>query len=52
MIGMFPPAGIADKDRTLAPMQRIADLLAQNRAQLWINHDKVQSEQQKHASEF
>jgi hypothetical protein len=33
-------------------MQRIADLLAENHAQLWINHDLPQSRQQKHAPEF
>ena len=31
-----------DKDMTLASMQRIADLLARENAQLWINHDKPQ----------
>lgn len=31
-----------DKDMTLASMQRIADLLARENAQLWINHDKAQ----------
>jgi len=46
------PAGNVDKDKTLASMQHIADLLSQNKAQLWINHDKAQTEQQKHAPEF
>lgn len=31
-----------DRDKTLASMQRIADLLAQEHAQLWINHDRAQ----------
>jgi N-acyl homoserine lactone hydrolase len=31
-----------DKDKTLASMQRIADILAKEKAQLWINHDKAQ----------
>jgi glyoxylase-like metal-dependent hydrolase (beta-lactamase superfamily II) len=31
-----------DKEKTLASMQRIADLLATEKAQLWINHDKAQ----------
>lgn len=31
-----------DKDKTLASMQRIADLLVKENAQLWINHDKAQ----------
>jgi hypothetical protein len=33
-----------DKDKTLASLQRIADLLAENKAELWINHDKPQSD--------
>jgi len=36
------PSINADKDKTLASMQRIADLLASEKAQLWINHDKAQ----------
>jgi N-acyl homoserine lactone hydrolase len=36
------PENNTDKDQTLASMQRIADLLAKEKAQLWINHDKAQ----------
>lgn len=36
------PSINADKEKTLASMQRIADLLAKEKAQLWINHDKAQ----------
>jgi N-acyl homoserine lactone hydrolase len=36
------PSGNTDKDQTLASMQRISDLLAKEKAQLWINHDKAQ----------
>lgn len=32
-----------DKEATLASMQHLADVLVQERAQLWINHDKAQS---------
>jgi N-acyl homoserine lactone hydrolase len=46
------PALNTDKEKTLASMQRIADLLAQTHGQLWINHDKAQSEAQKHAPEY
>jgi N-acyl homoserine lactone hydrolase len=46
------PAGNTDKEQTLASMQRIADVLAQNHAQLWINHDLVQTRELKHAPEF
>ncbi|MGE5525655.1 MAG: N-acyl homoserine lactonase family protein [Rhodospirillaceae bacterium] len=31
-----------DKEKTVASMQRIADVLSKERAQLWINHDKAQ----------
>jgi N-acyl homoserine lactone hydrolase len=31
-----------DQDKTAASMQRIADVLAKEKAQLWINHDKAQ----------
>lgn len=41
-----------DKDKTLASMQRLADLMHQYNAQLWINHDKIQSDQQRHAPEY
>jgi glyoxylase-like metal-dependent hydrolase (beta-lactamase superfamily II) len=46
------PAPNADKDQTLASMQRMADLLAQYHAELWINHDKAQTETQKHSPQF
>jgi glyoxylase-like metal-dependent hydrolase (beta-lactamase superfamily II) len=35
------PEGNVDKDKTLASMQRIADTLSKEHAQLWINHDKA-----------
>jgi N-acyl homoserine lactone hydrolase len=41
-----------DKEKTLASMQRIADILAEKHAQYWINHDKPTSDAQKHAPEF
>src|SRR6266540_786279 len=31
-----------NKEQTSASLQRIADILAKEKAQLWINHDKVQ----------
>src|SRR5262249_51904946 len=46
------PEGNTSKEQTLASMQRIADLLAQHRAQLWINHDKAQRDSQKLAPDF
>ena len=43
------PANNTDKDQTLASMQRIADLLTKEKAQLWINHDKAQRDSLKMA---
>ncbi len=36
------PVNNFSKDQTLASMQKIADRLTQDKAQLWINHDKAQ----------
>ena len=36
------PANNTSKDQTLASMQKIADTLEKDKAQLWINHDKAQ----------
>ena len=46
------PSLNVDPNQTLASMQRIAEIMEKNKAQLWINHDKVQSDQQKHAPDF
>ena len=43
------PSINADKDKTLTSMQRIADVLAKEKAQLWINHDKAQRDSLKMA---
>ena len=43
------PSMNADKDKTLASMQRIAEVLATEKAQLWINHDKAQRDSLKMA---
>jgi N-acyl homoserine lactone hydrolase len=40
------------KEQTLASMERIAGVLRKEHAQLWINHDKSQSDAQKKAPEF
>jgi hypothetical protein len=32
----------ASKDQSVASMQKIADALTKEKAQLWINHDKAQ----------
>ena len=39
------------KDQTLASMQKIADVIAKEKAQLWINHDKAQRDGLKMAPE-
>jgi glyoxylase-like metal-dependent hydrolase (beta-lactamase superfamily II) len=46
------PANNTDKEKTLASMQRIADLLAKENAQLWINHDKVQRDSLKMTPDY
>jgi N-acyl homoserine lactone hydrolase len=39
-------------EQTQASLQRVAQILADKRAQLWINHDKPQSLGQQHAPAF
>jgi glyoxylase-like metal-dependent hydrolase (beta-lactamase superfamily II) len=39
-------------EQTQASFKRIADLLAEKHAQLWINHDQPQSASQRHSPEF
>jgi glyoxylase-like metal-dependent hydrolase (beta-lactamase superfamily II) len=46
------PAINFDKEKTLTSMQRIADVLAKEKAQLWINHDKAQRDTLKMAPDF
>jgi glyoxylase-like metal-dependent hydrolase (beta-lactamase superfamily II) len=46
------PSMNADQEKTLASMQRIADVLAKEKAQLWINHDKAQRDSLKMAPEY
>lgn len=46
------PANNTNKDQSLASMQRIADILAKEKATLWINHDKAQRDSLKMAPAF
>ena len=46
------PSGNFNKEQTLASMQKISDLLAKEKAQLWINHDKAQRDSLKMSPEF
>ena len=39
------------RDQTLASMQKIADVLAKEKGQLWFNHDKAQRDSLKMAPE-
>jgi len=41
-----------NKEQTSASMQRLADILAREKAQLWINHDKAQRDGQKLSPDF
>jgi N-acyl homoserine lactone hydrolase len=45
------PSMNASREQTLASMDRIAAVLAERRAQLWINHDQPQSRGLRHAPE-
>jgi N-acyl homoserine lactone hydrolase len=46
------PEGNVDKEKTLASMQRLADVLQKEHAQLWINHDKAQRDGLKLAPDY
>ena len=46
------PAIDDNPEKTLASMQRIADVMAKEHAQFWINHDKAQRDTLKMAPEF
>ena len=41
-----------NRDQTSASMQRMADILTREKAQLWINHDKAQRDGQKLSPDF
>jgi N-acyl homoserine lactone hydrolase len=46
------PVNNTSKEQTLASMQKIADVLTRENAQLWINHDKAQRDGLKLSPEF
>jgi N-acyl homoserine lactone hydrolase len=46
------PSMNTSKDETLASLDRIEKLIAEKKAQLWINHDKPQSERMRYAPAF
>jgi hypothetical protein len=41
-----------NKEQSLASMQKMSDILAKEHGQLWINHDKPQSDAQKKAPDY
>jgi glyoxylase-like metal-dependent hydrolase (beta-lactamase superfamily II) len=46
------PSNNANAEQTRASMQRMADIMAKEHAQLWINHDKAQRDSLKMAPEY
>jgi N-acyl homoserine lactone hydrolase len=46
------PGFNTDKDQSSASMEKIAHILDEKHAQLWINHDKPSSDARRHAPEF
>jgi len=46
------PANNFDKDKTVTSMERIAQILKKEHAQLWINHDKAQRDTLKLAPQY
>jgi N-acyl homoserine lactone hydrolase len=46
------PENNDNKDKSAASMQRMADVMAKEKAQLWINHDKAQRDGQKLSPAF
>jgi N-acyl homoserine lactone hydrolase len=41
-----------DKEQSLASMEKIAHVMAERHAQLWINHDKPSSDARRHAPDY
>jgi glyoxylase-like metal-dependent hydrolase (beta-lactamase superfamily II) len=46
------PGNVWDRAKTMASFQRLADVIARNHAQLWIEHDKAQSDTRKFAPDY
>ena len=46
------PSMNVNRDQTLASLQRIATILEERKAQLWINHDKAQSAQLRYSPAY
>ena len=48
----YIPSNNVDREQTLASYRRIADLLAEHKAQLWMNHDKEQRSELKMSPDY
>jgi N-acyl homoserine lactone hydrolase len=46
------PSNNVDQEQTKASMERLARILAQEKATLWINHDKAQRDTLRMAPEY
>jgi glyoxylase-like metal-dependent hydrolase (beta-lactamase superfamily II) len=46
------PGNVWNKEKTLASFKRLSDIIAQSHAELWIEHDKVQSDARKFAPDY
>jgi hypothetical protein len=46
------PENNDNQDKSAASLRRMADVMAKEKAQLWINHDKAQRDGQKLSPEF
>jgi N-acyl homoserine lactone hydrolase len=46
------PGNVWSKEKTAASFERLADVIARNRAQLWIEHDKMQSDTRRFAPAY
>jgi N-acyl homoserine lactone hydrolase len=46
------PGFNADRDKSIASMEKLARIAKEKHAQIWINHDKASSEERRHVPEF
>jgi N-acyl homoserine lactone hydrolase len=46
------PGNVWDKDKTVDSFQRLTDVIAQNNAQFWIEHDKAQSDRRRFSPNY
>jgi glyoxylase-like metal-dependent hydrolase (beta-lactamase superfamily II) len=46
------PSMNTDADKTLASMQRLANVASERNAQIWISHDKAQTDRLRHAPDW